>query len=297
MAGPTETYTEVDIGDILTGKMPTMASMDLLRENQEHLKEAIYDSGTVSTSTAWVALASSTTDADSPIDTTLADALRDRTQHLYEALQSHTHDGTAGAASGFCIAENLLHCGMLPRTDTSSLWVRSGFNYTNDERLPTAQTSGQYIKQILVRNDAPSLAWFGANGADLVASVFVRSSDEQAAGELTIGFSDDSTSHFSGESAAIAHTAIDTTWTRFFYRGTGIGAGHSTNTTFLVKVTSSFTNTITAAGFMVSHGNRLAPFTISNIEGNNYSNMQWSLKPSAPVMDERIALWTAVEAS
>ena len=300
MANPSEAWTAIALEDLLTGKFPTTATVDALRTNQTHLHEILYDSHSPSVTTAWVALASTDTDADSPIDTTLADALVDRNENLYEALQSHVHDGSAGETSGFCLCNNLLHAGAAPPDSAESLcmWGDSGFSFDSLSNLWEGKTSGDYLKQIMARRDADSKALFGTGGMDCVLSMYVRSAGDQAAGELTFGFTDDSTSSFrSGESFAVAYTAIPTNWTRHYFRLTAAGAGTGTNVTFLCHITSSFTFNISVAGFMVTQGSRLAPFTISNVEGDISSNKEWDKKPTSPIFDEKVSLFDAVEAT
>ena len=307
MAAPAETWTDIALADVLSGDMPKEAVLDAIRTNQEHLKEILYDSHTPTVTTAWVSLASTDTDADSPIDTTLMDAIRDRTQNLYEALQSHKHNADGdGEEHDPAVQENLLHAGLSLLEKDTPLWTRSGWPRDSSDEgrtgLCNEKAINKYIYQIIGRYSATSKEMLGANGGDFVVSFLMRSADDQTTGALEFGFSDASSSAWiTGQSVEIGPDAtspatdIPTEWTRFYWRTTGAGAGVSTDFRFLMRITTAFTHNLSLCACQISQGNRLTPFTMSNFEGAIGSGVMWQMKASAPIFDETVMLRNAVE--
>ena len=142
-----------------------------------------------------------------------------------------------------------------------------------------------------------SKAFFGANGMDCAVSFFIKPiAEDMAAGAMTFGFADNSTSVWT-DSASFTYTDISNEWTRVYATFTGAGGGHGTDVRLLFRVTTAFSFGFLLTGLQVSRGRHLAPWTISNVEGKTAKNgnVNYTDMPDCPVLDQRISMSDAVD--
>lgn len=271
MAAPSVAYVPIDIGDLLPHGDCSAALIKTMRDNQEHLKEVAYGTGSG-----------------------------------YTGGTAHDHDGTDSAAVDQCVHENLLIGSCIGRYRRGDAWTLSGFRVLLDIRASNGlvyggETSGHHLfQQVGGSASDESRAMVGllsGDGMDCVASFFLRPVKETlAAGALSFGFADNSTSVFTA-AATLAYTDLRDGWQRVYARFHQAGALHATNVRFLVRVTTGFTSGLALTGFQLNRGRVLAPWTISNVEGQyaSHGNVNYVDMPNAPIIDQEIAMDLALD--
>lgn len=271
MAAPSEAWTDISI-DQWTSKTPLRASLvDAWRTNQEHLKEIAYG-----------------------------------TSISYGGGSAHAHTGSDSASVGVVDCNNLIPSGYHMGTSwlATTPWVRSGFSgatgtaYMWDfSGTVYGQLSGNNLYQIVGGTATKSLGLFGSNGADLVASIWVRSHlYDNPVGQISFGFADGGTSFASGFQADVPAASIPLQWKRFYARFSGVGAGFSTDVRFLVRVTTSFSpGKVAFGGGMLNLGTVLAPSNISNIEQRNIPNVRYMQLGHLPIFELEASMHDAVD--
>lgn len=268
MAGPTVAWDDFTLDELLPHGPLSAALLTKLRNNQEHLYEVAHAGG-------------------------------------YGGGSAHTHASSGAATLDMPIHENLIRGSCPGNNMRSDAWTLSGFRNPDDFEDNVAlviggDSSGETIYQSLGGDDDEAIAMFGtdtADGMDCVISFFIQPLEgAMAAGALSFGFADNSTSTFT-DSAPVAYTDLSEGWTRVYSRFTQGGQGHSTDVRFLVRTTTGFTNGISLCGFQLNRGRQLVPWTISNVEGKyaNNGNVNYLDMPDAPILDQRIAMHDAVD--
>lgn len=273
MPGPSEAWTDISIDDWLTKSTLEAALVDAIRTNQEHLKEVAYG-----------------------------------TSISYGGGSAHTHDGTDSASlpvtdcnniipGAFHFGSSFLYGTLWTTSNIASQPVGPGIYTIDFNGIGFASILNASAYQIIGGSAAKSLGIFGTNGADCVASIWVRSHDyDSPAGELSFGFADGGTSFASGFQATVPASSIPLQWTRFYARFSGAGGGFSTDVRFLIKVTSSFSpGQVAIGGAMMNLGQCLAPFNISNIEIKGRPNARYFGLGNVPCAEMETSLFDAVD--
>lgn len=246
-------------------------------------------------SVSFTTIASSLTDADSPLRASTVTNLYNNTVHLeewlgnsYTAAQNHDHDGTNSASVALPGPWNMVTDPFPQSSGGAPLnrWNLSGATYNALTGIRFT-TSGNYgWHNLFEYADADSSRAVLGTGADLVLSFLLRQSAALSAGVIKVGFADNSTSAWlANASFSVSYSSVSSTWKRFWTRVSGITV--VTDCRVLARVTTSFTGgSVDFAAITVTPGTTLPPMVWPpDVKFNSYS---YSNAGEVPILDSSV---------
>jgi hypothetical protein len=265
MPAPSETYTEIGVGDLCVGAGLTETTEQTLRTNAVHAREAGYDPAT------------------------------------HTPDEPHVHDGV-GSAFILCPDMPNLVIDCQPCTegnDALDEWSRTGVRFRSDDLNNAGlyfSASGQYATHVL--GDRSRSKYMTGAGADLVLAIFARSRAPMADLTLNFGITDGHTSTFkTGTKASITQAQIGVGGYRRFYSLLSKYSATAHATDFRIGISTSGTfssgGEVDVTCILVKPATILPWFEPSLLTRRHHN---WELIGSGevPVFDEEINFLTAL---
>lgn len=262
---------------------------------------------------SWTTIAGSRRDALSPGDVSLFTDMRDDLEFCREMLIGtntelarvpHVHLGVTDSSVDTVTSDNLLQ-NSAPDDDADGDWSRTNVSIESNVGFLVSTTEGANAYQILTTRAALSKALFGATGADVCISLFLKAkTSAPTAGTFSFGLADGSnTSYISGCKGSIAFGSITTDWQRFYMTLSAKGGSAVTDVRFLmgsgIGSDTALDQQVIVTCMAVCLGSTLTYWMpgICEALGNGDTHDDWRKYglTSAPTWEESTAITNAVQ--
>lgn len=213
-------------------------------------------------------------------------------------IVAHDHDGK-NSARIYPPSPNLVtFCKFNDEIDTNGMQVsRSGVSYGEDNRGSAGAAMDASGDNVAVYVGRTGLASAWGTSAKFAVSIFARSTMPNTVGELRFGLTDGSTTTFlAGCRSSVLSSHVDASWKRFWGVMT-IPGTITTDLYMLMRVTTSFTNSLKVDCPMVTLGSALSWWWVNPLEGYSADADHYlrDVSQDIPIFDSNVSMRDAVK--